>query len=159
MNAAADALSQHLSGCPRTDGDGSAWTVSEDWKSAHGLVNDLLLTKVSNLAVEDMHTRFKHKPLFLEVVEALLDLDSGKSERDRRRACHRALGYIIEDGCLWHIADGKSTCAQTQVECISQEEAIEMAKDIHAKNGHWGHDLTKLQLMDHIRKNGFCIYG
>lgn len=35
-------------------------------------------------------------------------------------------------------------------ECISQEEATEMAMQEHGKNGHWGRDLTKLKLMDHI---------
>jgi len=149
-NTAADALSRRLSGQPRVDGDGSAWTVSEDWESAHGLINDLFLTEMSDPAIEDMRTRFQHEPLFLEVVEALLDLDSGKPERDRRRARHRALGYIIEEGHLWCIADGKSTRARARVECISQEEAVEMARDSHAKNGHWGRDLTKLQLMDRI---------
>jgi len=150
MNVAADALSRRLSGHPRTDGDGSAWTVSEDWESAHGIVNDLLLTETSSTEVKDLRSRFQHEPLLLEVVEALLNLDGEKPEKDRRRARHRALGYIIEDGRLWRIADGKSSRTQARRECILQEEAVEMAKVLHAKNGHWGHDLTKLQLMDHI---------
>jgi len=33
-NAAADALSRQRSGHPRTDGDGSAWSVSEGWEAA-----------------------------------------------------------------------------------------------------------------------------
>ncbi|OJA13674.1 hypothetical protein AZE42_13674, partial [Rhizopogon vesiculosus] len=105
---------------------------------------------MSDPAIEDMHTQFQHEPLFLEVVEALLDLDSGKPERDHHQARHQALGYIIEEGHLWRIADGKSTRTQARVECISQEEAVEMARDSHVKNGHWGCDLRKLQLMDRI---------
>jgi hypothetical protein len=31
-----------------------------------------------------------------------------------------------------------------------RKEAIALAKDVHANNGHWGRDLTKLQLMDRI---------
>ncbi|KAG2059594.1 hypothetical protein BDR06DRAFT_841459, partial [Suillus hirtellus] len=131
-------------------GDGSAWSISEDWESAHGLVNDLLHISDTDTATIELKTCFMNEPLFLEVIEAMYNLDNGKSEQDHRRAHHQALGYSIEDGCLWCIADGKSIRVRPWLECISQTEAIEMARQEHANNGHWGHDLTKLKLMDHI---------
>lgn len=149
-NVAADALSRCMSGRPRAEGDGSAWSVSEDWESAHGLVNDLLLVQLTDSMVSDLRERFAQEPLFLEVIEALQDLDGDKPERERHRARHRALGYMIDEGRLWKIADGKSTRARAKLECVSQKEATELARQIHADNGHWGRDLTKLQLMDRI---------
>ncbi|KAG2738033.1 hypothetical protein P692DRAFT_201731996, partial [Suillus brevipes Sb2] len=139
-----------MSGRPRAEGDGSAWSVSEDWESAHGLVNDLLLVQLTDSMVSDLRERFAQEPLFLEVIEALQDLDGDKPERERHRARHRALGYMIDEGRLWKIADGKSTRARAKLECVSQKEATELARQIHADNGHWGRDLTKLQLMDRI---------
>ncbi|KAG2048152.1 hypothetical protein BDR06DRAFT_1073349, partial [Suillus hirtellus] len=141
-----------MSGRPRENGDGSAWSVNEDWESAHGLVNDLLQVDVTDMLVTELRTRFANEPLFLEVIDAMHNLDSAKSEQDRKRARHRALGYSIEDGRLWRIADGKSIRTRLRLECISQEEAVEMAMQEHTKNGHWGRDLTKLKMMD-------CIYS
>lgn len=149
-NTAADALSRRMSGRPRMNGDGSAWSVSEDWEASHGLVNDLLLIQPTDTAIVELQERFKQEPLFLEVIAALLDLDSSKPERERRRARHRAIGYMIEEGRLWRIADGKSMRARARLECVSQLEAKEMARQVHTDNGHWGRDLTKLQLMDRI---------
>jgi transposase InsO family protein len=102
------------------------------------------------MLVTELCNRFKEEPLFLEIIEALFSLDSDKPERERRRAKHRALGYIVEDGRLWRIADGKSTRARARVECVTKKEAMVLAKEAHENNGHWGRDLTKLQLMDRI---------
>ncbi|KAG2739639.1 hypothetical protein P692DRAFT_201668005, partial [Suillus brevipes Sb2] len=150
----ADALSRRASGQPQKDGDGSAWSVSEDWETERGLVNDLFLIQqtdsTSGMLVTELCNRFKEEPLFLEIIEALFSLDSDKPERERRRAKHRALGYIVEDGRLWRIADGKSTRARARVECVTKKEAMVLAKEAHENNGHWGRDLTKLQLMDRI---------
>jgi transposase InsO family protein len=153
-NTAADALSRRMSGHPRMDGDGSAWSVNEDWESAHGLVNDLFSIQTTESTLEslvpDLHNHFKEEPLFLDIIDALLNLNSNKPEQERRRAQHHALGYMIEDGRLWHIADGKNTRARSRMECVSQKEATALAKEVHATNGHWGRDLTKLQLMECI---------
>jgi hypothetical protein len=54
----------------------------------------------------------------LEVVEALLELDHGKSLRERKRARHRASGYMIEGGKLWRVTNGRSVCAEARLECI-----------------------------------------
>ncbi|KAG2120445.1 uncharacterized protein F5147DRAFT_563542 [Suillus discolor] len=147
---AADALSRRMSGQPWKDGDGSTWSVSEDWESAHGLVNDLLHLDDTDTTITELKSHFVNEPLFMEVIEAIHNLDSAKSEQDRRRARHRALGYSIEEGRLWRIVDGKSIRARPRLECMSQAEATEMARQEHTNNRHWGRDLTKLKLMDHI---------
>ena len=60
------------------------------------------------------------------------------------------LGYQIKGGKLWHIGDGKSTRAQACLECITQEEAKELARVEHETNGHFGHDLIKIALLDRV---------
>ncbi|KAG2743517.1 hypothetical protein P692DRAFT_20745618, partial [Suillus brevipes Sb2] len=39
---------------------------------------------------------------------------------------------------------------RARVECVTKKEAMVLAKEAHENNGHWGRDLTKLQLMDQI---------
>ena len=60
------------------------------------------------------------------------------------------LGYQIDEGCLWRIGDGKSTHARPRLECVTQEEAKELARQEHEKNGHFGQDLVKIALLDCI---------
>jgi hypothetical protein len=118
------------------------------------LVNDLFIVQTTNATSEtlgaELRNRFKEEPIFLEVIEALCGLDSDRTERERRQVQHRALGYIIEDRHLWRIADGKSAHTRARVECVTQQEAVALAKEVHANNGHWGRDHIKLQLMDQI---------
>jgi len=110
-NAAADALSRQLVGRERVEGDGSGWTVSEDWEGARGLVNDLFGVS-EEVTLTALQNRFKSEPLFFDVIGALCDIDQEKTERERKWARHRALGYMIEDGKLWQIVDGKSIRAK-----------------------------------------------
>jgi transposase InsO family protein len=98
----------------------------------------------------DLRKRFTKEPLFSEVIEAIYDLDRERSDRERRRARHRAVGYQIDNGKLWRITNGRSIRARARVECISQTEAIELAKLEHGNNGHWGRDLVKLKMLDKI---------
>jgi hypothetical protein len=69
---------------------------------------------------------------------------------DKRRAHHCMLGYQIEDGCLYRIGDGKSIHARPHLECVTQEEAVEMARIEHKRGGHFGRDLIKISLLDRI---------
>ena len=66
------------------------------------------------------------------------NVDHGKRVRDKRRARHRMLGYQIENGRLYRIGDGKSTCTRPCLECVTQEEAVELARIEHEKGGHFG---------------------
>ncbi|KIK78583.1 hypothetical protein PAXRUDRAFT_82648, partial [Paxillus rubicundulus Ve08.2h10] len=130
------------------DGDGSKWSVNEDWEASKGITNNLFNTAV-DLPLSKLHAHFTDEPL-LEIIEALHNLDSDKPDRIQRCARHRALNYLVEDGRLFRITDGQSVRAHAHVECISQKEAIELAKDEHSNNGHWGQDLVKIKLMDCI---------
>lgn len=76
--------------------------------------------------------------MFLEVLGAIYDIDQGKSDCEHRHTHHHALGYMVEDGKLWWVADGKMVHAKVRQECVSQEEAGELAAQEHRENGHWG---------------------
>lgn len=136
-------------GTPRMKGDGHEWTVDADVARTdtkpHNLFNVSPTTEFSNL-----RTRFANEPIFLQVIDALLNLDHGKTVREKRRARHRALGYMIDEGKLWRLGDGRTTRARPRLECVSQQEAIELARTQHNDHGHWGRDLIKIQLLDHI---------
>jgi hypothetical protein len=71
--------------------------------------------------------RFAKEKIFLTIIDALAELDHGKSIREQKKAKHRAEGYMIENGKLWKIADAKSTRARPRVECITQSEAVTLA--------------------------------
>jgi hypothetical protein len=90
INVVADGLSRAHEGLPNEDGDGSHWTVSEDWETSKGLTHDIFqITSQTPPEVSQLQSRFKDEPLFLEVIEALLEIDQGKSLRLRKKARHR----------------------------------------------------------------------
>ena len=62
--------------------------------------------------------------------------------------------YMIDEGKLWRIAGGHRTRARARVECVSPKEAIKLARDEHAKNGHWQRDSVKKALLDRIWSPG-----
>jgi hypothetical protein len=97
-NAATDALSQCMSGWPHRDGDGSSWSVSEDWETAHSLVNDLLLVQPTDTVILDLQEWFKQAPLFLKVI----DLTSIETNQNENVAEH-----ITK---LWDIWSKKGSC-------------------------------------------------
>ena len=79
INVVADGLSRANEGLPNEDGDGSQWTVSEDLEAAVGLTHNVFYTTdPTTPEVVQLRDRFKDEPIFLEVIEALLDLDHGK---------------------------------------------------------------------------------
>jgi hypothetical protein len=56
--------------------------------AAHGLVNDLLHINITDLSITELKSQFTNEPLFLEVIDAICNLDGAKSEQDHRRAHH-----------------------------------------------------------------------
>ena len=56
----------------------------------------------------------------------MLELDYGKSLRIRKRAKHKAKGYLIEGEKLWRLGDG-SDRARALVECVTKEETVKLA--------------------------------
>lgn len=93
-NTAADGLSCGFMTRERVEGDGSNWTVSEDWEESRGIVQDLLAiessSQVSTTNMDALQLRFANEPLFLEVIDAIHNLDSDKTIKEKRRARHRA---------------------------------------------------------------------
>ncbi|KIM37847.1 hypothetical protein M413DRAFT_55916, partial [Hebeloma cylindrosporum] len=136
-------------------GDGSEWTVSEDWEASTGLTHDIFHTEnACTSEMAELRERFKGEPIFAEVIDALLELDQGKSLRLRKRARHRASEYAIIDGKLWRVAGGHQTRARPRVECVTREEAMQLASEEHLKNGHWQRDAIKKSLLDRIWSPG-----
>jgi hypothetical protein len=77
INVVADGLSQANEGSPNEEGDGSQWTVSEDWETVTGLTHNVFYiytTDPTAPEVAQLRDRFKHEPIFLEVIDTLLNL-------------------------------------------------------------------------------------
>ena len=67
---------------------------------------------------------------------------------------HRASEYMIEDGKLWHVGGGHSTRARSRVECVTRDEATQLAEQEHKTNKHWQCNSVKKSLLDHIWSPG-----
>jgi hypothetical protein len=139
---------------PTELGDGHEWTVSEDWEAHTGLANDILNvnqthTESESTAYSALRERFANESVFLEVIDSILELDQGRSLRVRKRAKHKAKGYMIEDKRLWRIGD-ESNRARARLECVTKEETVKLAWEEHHNNGHFHHDNIKANLLDKI---------
>ena len=86
--------------------------------------------------------------MFLSILEALSELEHGNDAHEKRKAKHKARDYMIQDGKLWQIGDGKLARARLKHECITEVEMVELAKELHKKGGHFHCDNMKLALMD-----------
>ena len=151
LNVVADGLSRKFVNTPTEQGDGHEWSVSEDWEARTGLSNDIFIidTTQTEAAYSELRTRFADENVFLEVIDAMLELDQGKSLRVRKRARHKAKGYVIEEGKLWKVGDG-SDRARARLECVTKEETVRMAWEEHRNNGHFHRDNIKAKLLDKI---------
>jgi hypothetical protein len=149
LNPVADGISRKYVNLPTELNDGHEWTVSEDWEARTGIVNDIFQIE-SISTYNNLRTRFANEKAFLSVINALAELDHGRSIRERKKANHRAEGYMIQGGQLWKIGDAKSTRARPKVECIPQSEAIKMAWEVHRNHGHFHKDNVKIIMMDKI---------
>jgi transposase InsO family protein len=154
LNAVADGLSRKYVNLPVEDGDGHEWTVSEDWEVRVGLAHDVFGVRGGLGVGAVLKARFAEEKIFLEVIDALLELDYGQSLREKRRARHRAEGYLIEDGRLWRLGDVKSIRAWPRVECVTRAEARDMAWEVHRNGGHFHRDNVKAELLDRICSPG-----
>ena len=154
-NVVADGLSRACEGTYNEEGDGSEWTVSEDWESNIGLTHDIFrLSDAGTSEMANLRERFKEEPIFAEVIDAILEMDQSTSLRQKRRARHRASEYMIQDGKLWRVAGGHNTRAKSKVECVTRDEAVQLAKQEHESNGHWQRDSVKKSLIDRVWSPG-----
>ena len=102
LNVVADGLSRQWDNTSHTDEpDGSEWSVNPESETLSGLVNNMFTIDKLSPDNQDLHNRFQHEPLFLEVIDAILNTDVNTPVRDRSRACHRAMQYLIDQGKLW----------------------------------------------------------
>jgi hypothetical protein len=140
-NMVADVLSRVDKGKPKVHGDGSEWTVSPDWEVRSGIINNLFTVGVEGLTYLVMpvpegtmvlRERFKDELIYLQVIDALTEIDFGAGECKRKRARHRASQYFIEEGKLWRLGGGTGVRARPQRECITRAEAREKAMEVHA---------------------------
>jgi transposase InsO family protein len=155
LNVVADGLSRASEGIENEEGDGSDWTVSEDWETNTGLTHDIFhLSTAGTLEMAKLRERFKDEPIFAEVIDAMLEMDQGTNLRQKKRARHRASEYMIKDGKLWRVAGGHSTRAKSKVECVTREEATQLAREEHKSKGHWQRDSVKKSLLDRIWSPG-----
>ena len=155
LNVVADGLSRAREGSEHEEGDGSEWTVSEDWETNVGLTHDVFhLTETDTPGITNLRERFKNEPIFAEVIDAILGIDQNTNLRLKKRARHRASEYMIEEGKLWRVAGGHGTRARSKVECVTREEATKLAKQEHESNGHWQRDSVKKSLLDRIWSPG-----
>jgi hypothetical protein len=151
LNVVADGLSRKFVNTPKEQGDGHEWTVSEDWEARTKLANDILIihTTQPESTYSALRARFADEKVFLEVIDAILELDHGESLRVRKRAKHKAKGYMIDEGKLWKIADGSGR-ARARLECVTKEETVLLAWEEHRNHGHFHRDNIKARLLDRI---------
>ena len=74
--------------------------------------------------------------------------------QERKRARHRAAHYMIDEGKLWFVGGGTCARAVARWECVTKDEAVELARIKHEKGGHFHRDLIKIALLDRIHSPG-----
>lgn len=148
LNVVADGLSRQWDTADRTQEDGTQWSVDPDPKALSGLVNDMFTVDSIDENYQKLRERFTNEPVFLEVIDAILNIDTRANPRDRSKARHRASQYIVENGRLWRIYGRNSIRPRSKTECITREEAEQHATGLHNSGGHWGRDAMKIALMD-----------
>lgn len=129
LNVVADGLSRQWDNTDRAGNDGSDWSVNPKPKALTDVVNDVFAIDRVDDKQQKLRQRFANEPMFLEVIDAILNIDMAANPRDRSKARHRASQYIIEDGRLWRIYSRTRTRPKSRTECITREEAEQPLMD------------------------------
>jgi RNase H-like domain found in reverse transcriptase len=145
----ADGLSRQYENTTKLKSDGSKWDVDLDWESRAGLVYRINYVSVSP-ATQSLRDCFSDTPIFRDVIDTLEGIQSEAGLQERKRARHRAARYMIDEGKLWFVGGGTHMHAVAQWECVTKEEAVELARVEHKKGGHFHCDLIKIALLDKI---------
>ena len=61
---------------------------------------------------------------------------------------------MIDEGKLWFVGGGMRAQAVARRECVTREEAVELAKKEHKKGCHFYHNLIKIVLLNRIHTPG-----
>jgi len=155
-NPVADGLSRVWRNRQRTQNDGSHWSVLPDWETTRGISNDVM--SISTLPLDmstpqllphELEAKFKGDIFFEPIVYHLLGRDTGSNITERRKAKHRAQGFMIERGKLWRLSS-KASDRVSRTECIPRNEGFALALETHKKIGHFKSvDILKLHLHEH----------
>ena len=85
LNVVADGLSRANERSDHEEGDGSEWTVSEDWEANTGLTHNVFLLSMTEAPeTTKLRERFKHEPIFAEVIDTMLGMDHDTSLRVKK---------------------------------------------------------------------------
>jgi transposase InsO family protein len=148
QNPVADGLSRMWRNRKRSPTDGSTWSVLPDWEASKGIQNDVMSILDSPHPTEHpLITTFKGDMFFAPVVNHLLGKTAGDSIAERRKAMHRAEGFMLEDNKLWRVSS-KTRDRVPRTECIPATRGFQLALDTHKANGHFSADILKLHLRD-----------
>jgi hypothetical protein len=60
---------------------------------------------------------------------------------------------MIDGGKLWLVGGG-TLIRRSRRECVTKEEAVELARQVHERGGHWYRDGIKIALLDRIHRPG-----
>ncbi|KAJ6536312.1 hypothetical protein B0H19DRAFT_857304, partial [Mycena capillaripes] len=146
-NPVADGLSRMWSARKRMSTDGSDWSVLADWEARKGITRDIFTVSDSNTMSHPLQIQFADDIFFAPIVEYLLGHTAGTTISERKKAAHRAAGFMIDEGKLWCVADSAARRV-ARAECIPATRGFEIALETHAANGHFNVDSTKLKLCD-----------
>ena len=78
LNQAADSISRQFTKVAIQKGDGHEWTVDPGWTVNAGLVHDIWSAEIDD-ETSGLRERFMDKPVFAEVIDAMWNLDHGRS--------------------------------------------------------------------------------
>jgi hypothetical protein len=150
VNLVGNGISRMDEGQPHREGDGSSWSVTPDREHTKGIYYDLFAvgTVISTLH-SSLRKHFIDEAVFLQVLHVLLGITGASTEAERKRAKHHSEGYFVEDRKLWRLGGATPTRAVTCQECVTKLEAIQLAREEHAKV-HMHRDHIKTQLLDKI---------
>jgi len=103
--------------------------VSPDIDKVTGIVQNVFQVEISSEAAK-LKERFTDEPLFLEVIEALLELDKGRNSR-KENAHATSIQYVIEEGPLWHVGGGTRIRSTNTAGMRNEKEAVDLARQEH----------------------------
>jgi hypothetical protein len=147
INLVGDGISRKDEGLPQIEGDGRS--VIPDWEHMHGLQYNMLSVNVPSIVHSILRKCFIKEPIFIKAIDALLGITGTSMEREHSRAKHHAEGYFIEDGKLWCLGGTTPTNTVSHRECVTKLEAIQLAREEHAKV-HMDCDHIRTQLLNKI---------